>query len=133
MKELRRVLVVTFLVGPLIGLYTTLVIENLWNWFAAESLHLPEISFWVMYGLVLLIGLFAQRFSDPNKEQEYSFKAITTALDACVPEDKKEWVNEQLEDQRKELWFDIGLIAFLRVLSVTWVLVLGWAVHSFLV
>jgi len=48
MKDLRRMLVLLFLVGPVVGLYRTFVLLNLWNWFAAEALHLPVISFWVM-------------------------------------------------------------------------------------
>jgi len=33
------------------SLFTTFVLQNLWNWFAIPALHASEISFWVMYGL----------------------------------------------------------------------------------
>lgn len=130
MKELRRTLAIVLLVGPLISLYTTFVLKNLWNWFATEALHLPEISFWVMFGLVLIIGMFTSNFG--HIEQEYGFKSIGTALDACVPEDKRDWVREQLEDQQKAIWGDIGMKLFSRIFGATCTLVIGWAVHAFL-
>jgi hypothetical protein len=130
MKELRRTAVLVFLMGLLIGLYTTFVLENLWNWFAAEALHLPAMSFWVMFALVLMIGMLRPDVGDPG--QEYSLKALATAIEACVPEDKKEWVAEQFEDQQRALWVDIGWKVFSRILGATCTLLIGWAVHSFL-
>jgi hypothetical protein len=99
-KELRGTLAV-FLMWPLSGLYTAFVLKNLWNWFATEALHLPEISFWVMYGLVLIIGMFRANYDDGDIEQKNTFKAMAIAVDACVPEDRREWAREQLEDQQK--------------------------------
>jgi hypothetical protein len=130
MKEFRRVLILIFLVGPLISLYMTFVLKNLWNWFATEALHLPEIPFWVMFGLVLMIGMFTAKLDDI--EQKYTFKAFGTALDACVPSDQKEWVREQLEGQQESIWGDIAMMPFTRILGATFTLVVGWAVHTFL-
>jgi hypothetical protein len=62
-----------WLIGSVVALYRTFVIENLWNWFAASALHIPEISFWGMYGLVLLIGVFTnnhgQKFEEGKRER----------------------------------------------------------------
>lgn len=131
LKPVMRTLTIAFFITPLISLYTTLVLKNLWNWFATEALHLPEISFWVMYGLVLIIGMLTA--NDGGIEQEYAFKAFGVALDACVPEDKKECVSEQLEDLQKGIWSDIGWKLFSRILGATCTLGIGWAVHTFLV
>jgi hypothetical protein len=130
MKDIRRLLALTFLIGPLIGLYRTFVLQNLWNWFATEALHLPVISFWVMYGLVLIIGILTADYSD--KQQEHAFKTFGILLDACVPDDKKEWVREQLDDVQENIWVDVGFMVFGGILDVTVALVLGWAVHAFL-
>jgi hypothetical protein len=129
MKDIRRMLVVMFLVGPLVGLYTTFVLENLWNWFATDALHLPAVSFWVMYGLVLIIGMFSSSGSD--FEQEHRFKVLATVLDACVPEEKRELVTEQLDEHQSSMWADVGFKIFGRVLGITWTLVVGWGVHTF--
>jgi hypothetical protein len=130
MKEIRRTLILVFVVWPLISLYTTFVLQQLWNWFATEALHLPKISYWVMYGLVLIIVTFTSNPGDVQRE--YTFKAIGIALDACVPIDQKEWVREQLEDQNSGIWGDIALKVFSRILGATCTLVIGWAVHMFL-
>jgi hypothetical protein len=129
-KPIARFLTLVFFAGPLISLYTTFVLKNLWNWFATGALHLPEISFWVMYGLVLIIGMFTSDFGDLDHERR--FKVLATALDACVPEDKREWVNEQLADLQSSIWTDIGFKIFGKILDTTWILVIGWVVHAFL-
>jgi len=117
-------LAIGFLVGPLVGLYTTFVLMRLWNWFATEALHLPEISFWVMYGLVLIIGMFTPGFGDTG--QEYSFKAIATAVDACVPDHKREWVSEQIEGQQSGIWIDVGFKIFGKIFGATCTLAVGF-------
>ena len=127
-RPLTRALPIMFFVGPLVGLYTTLVLQKLWNWFATEALHVPEISFWLMYGVVLIIELFTADRSDNSHE----FKTLTTLLDACVPDDKREEVREQLDDMYSAIWVEAGSKVFGKILSVTWVFVIGWAVHTFL-
>jgi hypothetical protein len=42
----------------LMGLYMTIVLQTLWNWFAVNALHVPEIGFWAAYGLFLLVSVF---------------------------------------------------------------------------
>lgn len=129
MKELRK-LPTMILVGLLVGLYTTFVLENLWNWFATQALHLPVISFWIMYGLVLIISMFKENFSDID--QEISFKGFGILLDACVPEHLKESVSAKLEDLQEGIWGEIVLKVFAKIFSATCTLVIGWAVHTFL-
>lgn len=100
-KELRN-LPITILVGLLVGLYTTFVLENLWNWFVTQAFQLPMISFWVMYGLVLIISMLKEKSRD--LDQEISFKGFGILLDACVPEHLRESVSTQLEDLQEDIW-----------------------------
>jgi hypothetical protein len=129
-KPVAWTLPIAVFVGPLVSLYRALVLQDLWNWFATRALQLPEISFWVMYGLVLVVGMFTANKSD--MEQEQSFKVLTIAVDACMPDDKREWVRAQLDDLQSRLWIDIGFKIFGEILNITAILVIGWAVHRFL-
>ena len=61
--------------------------------------RLPAISFWVMYGLVLTIGLLTPKYSD--KQQEHNFKTLWIVLDACAPNDKKEQLREELDAEHE--------------------------------
>src|SRR6266481_5640534 len=88
--------VLLFIVAMVVRLYTTFVLENLWNWFVSDAFHLSHISFWVMYGVVLFIGLLTVDF---NYEQARRFKVLAIGIDACIPENLREMVNKQLEDQ----------------------------------
>jgi hypothetical protein len=117
------------LISSVVGLYTTFVLQSLWNWFVTEAFHLSPVSFWVMYGLVLIIGMFAY---DPNFEEKQQFKAIVTVLDACLPEEKRKEVNEQLDEQMSELWLEAGSTVFGKLVGNTFTLAVGWAVHIFL-
>jgi hypothetical protein len=45
--------VLVFVLTLVAHLFTTFVLTVLWNWFAVPALHASEISFWLMYGLVL--------------------------------------------------------------------------------
>lgn len=122
--------VVFYCIGAVIGLYTTFVLQQLWNWFVTEAFHFSQISFWVMYGIVLIIGMFSY---NPKLEEQQQFKALATGLDACVPDERRESVNEQIKEQTDQIWVDAGFHVFGKVVSNTISLALGWAVHAFLV
>jgi hypothetical protein len=122
--------IVASIIGSVVGLYTTFVIQHLWNWFATSALHVPEISFWVMYGLVLLISLFTE---GQNLADEPRWKAMGIALEACIPDAKKEEIEAQVKEQIEvRIWIDAGYHVFGKVVGTTFVLVLGFAVHMFL-
>jgi hypothetical protein len=137
MKKAIPVLVIGSIVGSIVGLYTTFLIENLWNWFATSAFHVPEMSFWGMYGLVLLVGLFTTEvprsvYDDPQ------WKGMLIILEACVPDDKREMVTDELKDQiENTMWTDVVVQSFStsvgKLVGNTFVLVLGWAVHTFLI
>jgi hypothetical protein len=119
-----------WIVGSVISLYTTFVIQSLWNWFATSALHVSGISFWGMYGLVLLIGLFANKYGQ-NLGEEQRWKDMLTALDACIPDDKREVVKEQLEELKEGIRVEAGTTAFGTLVGNTFVLALGFVVHVF--
>jgi hypothetical protein len=127
----KKWIVFTF-VGILVGLYTTFVLQHLWNWFVTTALHLRQISFWVLYGVVLSIGMFSDTQSSDYKQRQL-LKPLAVALDACVPESKYESVMEQMDAQEAEVWAVAGLLAFGRLLGSTVALMIGGAVHLFLV
>jgi hypothetical protein len=122
--------VLGLLAWPFAGLFEALVLKCLWNWFATEALHLPKISFWAMYGFILVFGVLTAKGT--GREQERKFRALTTSMEACVPESKKEWVRKQLDEQKKPRWNDFGEVLSVRVLGPAFMLGIGWAVHRFL-
>jgi hypothetical protein len=122
--------VLVFVLGLVSGLYTTFVLTILWNWFVVPAFHLSEISFWMTYGLVLVFNLFrdpGERTLADEQEQE----ALTTMLEACVPQDRKEYVKEQLESQAKSIWKLMGVSLFSQMVGNTIALGIGFVVHVF--
>jgi hypothetical protein len=77
-----------------------------------------------------MIGMFTTSYG--NKENEYSFKPLAIAVDACVPEGKRAEVLEQLEDQKRSIWQEIGMMPIWRIVGASFTLLIGWAVHTFL-
>src|SRR5215469_4322046 len=99
-----------FPVGIVVSLYTTFIIQNLWNWFAVPALHVPEISFWVIYGLVLLVSLLMEGQKSGDKfATEQKWKVVFHALDACIPSEKQEAVMEQIKQETEGIWFQVGM------------------------
>ncbi len=122
--------VLILLIGTVVALYTTFVIQNLWNWYATSALHVAEVPFWGMYGLVLLIGLF--RGKNPDVIAEKRWKDTIIALDACIPDVKRQAVNKQIEELTQGFLLEQGMHVFEVLIGNTFVLVLGYGVHVFL-
>jgi hypothetical protein len=119
-----------FALGLVVSFYTTFVLENLWNWFAVSALGAPQISYWTAYGFVLLIRLLFDK-DTTYKEQEI-FGRLGMMIDACVPEEKRAELTEQLLEEDKGLVGRLFGGVFGEALGVTLTLGLGWAVHTFL-
>jgi hypothetical protein len=118
--------VALFGVSTLVGLYTTFVLVMLWDWFVSPAFHVAEISFWVMFGLNLLVGLFRE---DNDVENETRFKTIMTLLDSCVPEHKRAELREELNELGKQVWSNAGISIVARIAVNTFTLGLGFLVH----
>lgn len=60
-------LVVAILIAMAISLAINYPIMLLWNWPMPKLFHLPELSFWEMYGASLLMSVLTSCFRKPNK------------------------------------------------------------------
>src|ERR1700681_3164909 len=88
---------IAFGISVVVNFYTTFVVRSLWNWFAVPSFSVPQISYWTTYGLVLLIRLLFDK-NTTYKDQEI-FGRLGMMIDACVPEEKREELTEQLLEE----------------------------------
>jgi hypothetical protein len=118
------------LVSTVVGLYTTLVIQNLWNSFAVSALNIPNVSYLRMYGIVLLAGLLFQH-DDFAEEQHRDI--VLEILDYCVPEDKREALAEMIKQKTEAVWVALGLKVFAKIVANTIALAIGFVIHMFLV
>lgn len=100
----------------------------LWNWFAVPAFHLSEISYWVMYGLTLLVKLLHSRGGDI--EADHRHKVVAVMLDACVPAEKRPEVTEQLEEFAGRMWYEAGWQIFGRIFGSSVSLGIGFVVHA---
>jgi hypothetical protein len=117
-----------FLVGLVVNLYTTLVLTILWNWFATAALHTSEISFWLMYGLVLMVNLLRSPSAE-NPSEEKRWKVLSLMVNACVPEDKRDDLMDEVKSVQSEKWIDLGVFMFSQVVGDTVALGVGAAIH----
>jgi len=133
MKDFKKLLW-AFPIGIVVSLYTTFIIQNLWNWFAVPALHVTEIPFWGIYGLVLLVGLLAEgqkngdKFANEQRMEEYR-----PCFGCIIPEEKKEGVMQTIEKENEGMWLNMGLEVFGKIVGNTLTLLIGWGVHTFLV
>ena len=120
-----------FLVGIIVALYSTFVIQNLWNWFAVPAFHVPNLSFWQMYGIVLLVKILWDQ--ENSKSDDPRWDIALDVLDACVPEEKRDWVQDRLKSHEQGIWVRVAINTFGKVFGYTATLGIGWGVHEFLV
>ncbi len=72
-KNLAAILVVLGVVAGIIalvfaiGALTALPVWALWNWIAAGVFHLPTMTFWQTYGLMLLVNIIVSLFTRSGK------------------------------------------------------------------
>jgi hypothetical protein len=121
-----------FIAGMLAGLYTTFVVQNLWNWFVVAAFHTTEISFWLMYGLIMLLRLFTDE-QDSSIPDEQRWTNLFTLLEYCIPLDVREYAIAQVKEKVEGIWIELGAALFGRLLGNTITLAFGFLVHEFLV
>lgn len=109
----------------IIGIYTAFVATCMWNWFATRALQLPSVSFLEMVGLVWLIGILTNR---PNNEDS-RWKVFYAVIDACIPDHKREMLNETLKEQTDNIWIDAASQVFGQFIGNTITLILGFGLH----
>jgi hypothetical protein len=118
--------ILLYSISMIVSLYTTYVLTVLWSWFVTPAFGLAHVSFWMMYGLTMLIGLL-RRPDDVEGEQRH--KIVAVMLDACVPPERREDVTEQLEEFNKEIWAQAGWYVFGQFVNNTFALGLGFVVR----
>jgi hypothetical protein len=84
----------TWGISTLVGFYTVFVLTQLWNWFAVPLLHVPEASYWLIYGLNMLFGLMTGIGEQENPADARRWSTLFIVLDTCVPEHKMEDLKE---------------------------------------
>ena len=127
-RNMLKKVLVFFVLMLIIQLYTTLVLTILWNWFVGRVFHLSDVSFWLMYGLVIFVNLFRDP-GDQFFDSERRWKSMMTAIRACIPEDCKEFVREQLQGHDEEIWLEAGSLIVGRALGNTVALGIGLIAH----
>lgn len=110
-----------------VGFYTTFVIQNLWNWFAVAAFHVPEISYWTIYGLLLGAHLVFDK--DESLEKGEIFGRIRMMLDACVPEEKREELTAELKAEDESMGMKIFTMVIVKAIVNTVALGVGFAIH----
>ena len=60
--------VFTFTAGVALSAWLAFVFQMLWGWFVVPQFELPTLTFWGMWGLVLMLSLAKMR--GPNKSDE---------------------------------------------------------------
>ena len=74
-----------FVAALVSSVYAAFVSMCMWNWFATRALHVPEVSFLEMLGLMWLIRLLT--FSGDG--DQYQWAMLWTVLEEVVPSDKR--------------------------------------------
>ncbi len=120
----------TWGIAIVVGFYTTFVLQALWNWFAVQAFGAPHISYWMAYGFVLTLRLI---LDEPPFEKQEIYGRLEHLINACIPEEKREVLNEELLEEGKEFPARLGGAIFGQVVGLTLTLAIGWAVHTFLV
>lgn len=110
-----------------VGLFTAFVLTVLWSWFVVPAFHVDAVSFWVMYGLTMLVDLV--RFQGNDSDADKKHEVVAVMLDACVPANRRDEVNEQLTTFSERMWYDAGWKVFGRLLTNVLTLGLGFVVH----
>lgn len=108
------------------GFYRAFVLQCCWNGFAIPFLELPSISYWGMFGINLLVSLFFS--SSKNEINDYRWETLTTIIETCVPEDRKNELKNQLEAKQLDTPYRAINMIFSELIGNTFVLMLGWCV-----
>jgi len=119
-----------FALGLITAIYTTFILTLLWGWFVAPAFHVSRISFWMMYGLVLLVNLLrGNDLEGKDMEDDLRWELLMTGIDACIPEDKKEGVEKEREYLNKGVWKVLGAFSAAQLIGNTITLGIAFVVH----
>jgi hypothetical protein len=111
----------------IIGVYTTFVAQCFWNWFAVPILPVSPISFLQMFGIIMFISFLNEK---DDSVEEFRWEGVYKALDACLPESKKQEFEEFIEEKQESVWTDAGLKVFKKFFSNTIALIFGFVISA---
>src|SRR5271157_5001921 len=87
------------MVGMLVGgVVRAFVLMNLSNWFVTAAFHVSDISFWNVYGISLVIGMFSSEHEKVVQE-ERRWSRLMMVLNYCVPEQVKPEMIQELKEE----------------------------------
>jgi len=120
--------ILPWVVAFVVGVYTSFVAMCMWNWFAVQALHAPNVSFLQMLGLIWLINLLINQ----QDNHEGRWRILFTSIELCVPQEKQELLTDAMDEIKDNLWIDLwGKIAG-QIIGNTLTLVLGFILHLFI-
>ena len=124
-------LITTYVVGILVGGYKAFVLMLMWNWFVSPVFHTGHISFWQVLGLLWVVQLFVGEDSNENPAQALRWENLFSILDFCVPEYKREELQEELKQRNEGIWGQLGIYIFGQAFGYTFTLGLEFLLHTF--
>jgi hypothetical protein len=111
--------------------YYAFALMLMWNWFVAEGLHFPELSFVRALGLVWTINLLKGTLDASSPTTSNRWELLFSVLDHCVPEDKAQIVRDVIKEKTETVWAGLFGSVFGQAIGVTFTLGLGWTAHTF--
>jgi hypothetical protein len=112
-----------------VGLYTTFVLQSLWNWFVTKALNVPEISYWPMYGILMVIAICLER---NTLHEAYRWECMTTMVYDSIPDEKRAKTDETLKQHYEALPSKVRWYVFEQVIGNSITLGIGWVIHRLL-
>lgn len=109
-----------------VGFYTAFVAQCFWNWFAAPVLHIPEISFLQMLGILWLIQLLT---SKATAGDDGRWELLFSVIELCVPQDKLEELKERADGSTVISTLKAFTAVFGQIVGNTLTLVFGFVLH----
>jgi hypothetical protein len=116
------------LVGLPIGCYTAFVAKCYWNWFAAPVLHVSNVPFPQMLGILWLIQVITGRPSDNDGNR---WVLVLSIVELCVPPEKQAALEELKAPNTLAVFVEGFSKAIGQIASNTLMLALGFALHLF--
>jgi hypothetical protein len=131
MENLFKNMPLFFVIGIFVSLLKAFVVQSFWNWFAVPDLHLPSISFWATYGLLLLV-MVVQEESSETENNKVRWDTVDYVMNLCLSRENIELVRNFLKEKEDAIWVTVGWKVFGNVTGIAATFAAGWIVHVFL-
>jgi hypothetical protein len=129
-KFISKNVVAAWVIAFLVGLYSTFVALNLWNWFAVPYLHLPNLSFLQLWGLMMLAGsLVRGNLRTSSRSEEGRWATLGEAIELCIPNEKQQDWKDYWKLEPHRVFFETVGTIIEALASNTLVLILGFILH----